>query len=288
MYICHITYERNNSEPTKYMDSTITPRVSININNHIAEVVLNRPEKMNAIDIHMFDALIDAGKQVSEDPAVRVVILRGEGKAFCAGLDLSNFSMDENSVMNSIPLPDRTHGIANRWQQAVWTWHKCPVPVIASVHGVSYGGGLQVMSGADIKLIHPDTKLSIMEVKWGIIPDMAGTQLWRHNVRQDILKELTYTHKVFTAEESVQYGFTTRIEDEPLQAARTLAAKIASKSPSAIVKAKKLLNECYYLNEEEGLLLESVEQEEIIRKHNQIEAVFSAMQKRPGNFKDFR
>ncbi len=270
------------------MEKTFTPRVTIDIDNHIAEVVLNRPEKMNAIDIHMFDALIAAGKQVTEDPSVRVVVLRGEGKAFCAGLDLSNFSMDEQSIMNSIPLPDRTHGIANRWQQAVWTWHECTVPVIAAVHGVSYGGGLQIMSGADIKLVHPETRLSIMEVKWGIIPDMGGTQLWRHQVRQDILKELTFTHRVFSAEESVNYGFATRMEDDPLQAARALAVDIASKSPSAIVKAKKLLNACYYLNEKDGLMMESVEQEAIIRKHNQIEAVFSAMQKRPGNFKDYR
>ena len=262
--------------------------VEINIENHIAIVKLNRPDKMNALSIPMFNALIAAAKQVSENARVRCVVLHGEGKAFCAGLDLENFNMDPNSEINSTSLPDRTFGIANKWQQVCWAWRECPVPVIAAVHGVAFGGGLQIMSGADIKYVTPDCKLAIMEMKWGLIPDMAGTQLWRHHVRQDILKELTFTNRVFSGEQAVQYGFATHVSEKPVEEALALANEIVGKSPSAIVKAKKVLNEAPYLSAEDGLMMESLEQEQIIRKHNQIEAVFAGMQKREGVFKDYR
>ncbi len=144
------------------------------------------------------------------------------------------------------------------------------------------------MLGADIKYITADTKLSVMETKWGIIPDMAGTQLMRHSVRDDIIRELTYTHRIFSGEQAVEYGFATHLSENPLADALTLAKEIASKSPSAIVTAKKVLNQAPYLNVEEGLMLESVEQDKIIMKKNQMEAVFASMQKREGNFEDHR
>lgn len=263
-------------------------RINITINNHVADVKLNRPDKMNALDDAMFEAIIATGEALSKDTSIRCIVLSGEGRAFCAGLDLSSFSFGDNqNVVNQV-LAKRTHGIANKWQKAVWTWRELPVPVVAAVHGVAYGGGLQIMLGADIKYIAPDTKLSIMEVKWGIIPDMAGTQLMRHSVRDDIIRELTYTHRIFSGEDAVEYGFATHVSAKPREAAVQLANEIASKSPSAIVKAKKVLNMAPYLNPEEGLKLESVAQDEIIGKENQMEAVFSNLQKRPGNFKDYR
>ena len=262
-------------------------RVKIIRHGAIAEVVLNRPEKLNALDIPMFDAIIDAGNTLSKDKTVRVVILRGAGDAFCAGLDLANFSPDPNAEINQNLIP-RTHGIANKWQAAAWVWRECAVPVIAAIHGVAYGGGLQIFSGADIKYIHPDTKLSIMEMKWGIIPDMGGTQLWRHNVREDLIKELTYTHRVFNGVQAVDYGFGTFNSEDVIKSAMAMATQIEVKSPSAIVKAKKLINASSYLNTEDGLLMESQEQQDIIRQENQLEAVFSKMQKRVANFKDYR
>ena len=263
----------------------MSKRVEIKIENHVAVVTLSRPDKMNALDKAMFDAIIEAGETLAKDASVRAVVLTGAGKAFCAGLDLS--SLNPNGV-GSTPLADRTHGIANMWQKAAWTWRELPVPVIAAIHGVAFGGGLQILSGTDIKYITASTKLSIMEVKWGIIPDMAGTQLWRHNVRDDIIRELTYTHRVFSGEDAVKYGFATHISENPLEDAMKLATEIASKSPSAIVKAKEMLNEAPYLNAADGLMSESNLQDEIIGKKNQMEAVFSGMQKRAGNFKDFR
>ena len=261
-------------------------RVTIEIKDHVAVVTLNRPNKMNALDIPMFDAIIAAGEALTENASVRSVVLRGAGRAFCAGIDLGNFSAPDG--VTSQVLAERTHGITNKWQKAAWIWRELPVPVIAAVHGVAFGGGLQIMLGADIKYITADTKVSILEMKWGIIPDMAGTQLMRHSVRDDIIRELTYTNRIFSGEDAVRYGFATHVSAQPYEDALKLATEIAGKSPSAIVKAKKLLNEAPYLSQAEGLLLESVEQDAIIKQKNQLEAVFSSMQKRPGNFDDYR
>ena len=261
-------------------------RVKIDISNHVAVVSFNRPEKMNALDPTQFNAIIEAGEQIAQDSSIRVVVLRGEGRAFCAGIDIGSLSIDNG--VGSEPLSKRTHGVANVFQQAAWIWRSLPVPVIAAVHGVAFGGGLQIMLGADIKFITADTRLSIMEMKWGLIPDMAGTQLMRHSVRDDIIRELTYTNRIFSGEEAVQYGFATHLSDDPTKDALALAGEIANKSPSAVVKAKKVLNEAPYLSLEDGLLMESIEQDQIIKKKNQLEAVFSQMQKREAKFEDYR
>lgn len=261
-------------------------RVSVSVTNHIAVVTLNRPEKMNALDIPMFKAIIEAAETVEKNPAVRVVVLTGAGRAFCAGIDLANFQSKDNVA--SEPLATRTHGIANTWQQAAYAWRALSVPVIAAVHGVAFGGGLQIMLGADIKYIKEDTKLSVMEMKWGLIPDMAGTQLMFHAVRDDIIRELTYTNRIFSGTQAVEYGFATHVSENPLADAMKIAEEIASKSPSAMVKAKKVLNAAPYLSVADGLLLESVEQDEIMQKKNQLEAVYAGMQKRPGQFDDYR
>lgn len=263
-------------------------RVSVTIDQHVAIVKLDRAEKMNALDHEMFLAIIAAGEEVSANPSVRAVVLHGDGRAFCAGLDLMSMAESDGGEGAVEGLVERTYGIANKWQKVAYTWRECPVPVIAAVHGVAFGGGLQIMAGADIKYVAPDTKLSIMEMKWGLIPDMAGTQLWRHSVRDDIIRELTYTHRVFSGKEAVDYGFATHVSENPFEDAMKLAQEIASKSPTAVVKAKKVLNKAAYLSVEDGLQMESDEQNLIIKKKNQMEAVFAGMQKRPGNFDDFR
>lgn len=263
-------------------------RVTININNHIADVRLNRPEKMNALDEEMFQAIIAAGKTLEADSSVRCVVLSGEGRAFCAGIDLSNFDFSTAKDSDMTRLKERTYGITNKYQQVAWLWRALPVPVIAAAHGVVFGGGLQIMMGADIKYITADTKLSVLEMKWGLIPDMAGTQLMRHNIREDIFKELTYTRRVFSGTEAVNYGFATHTSENPHADAMKLAAEIAANSPSAIVKAKEVINAAGYLSAEDGLMHESIAQDEIILKENQLEAIMAQMQKRPGNFKDFR
>jgi enoyl-CoA hydratase/carnithine racemase len=264
-------------------------RVSISIDRGVADVRLIRADKMNALDERMFDALVEAAASLRDDPEVRCVVLSGEGRAFCAGIDMA--ALAELSGMGSPrarTLAERTHGIANKPQQAVWAWHELPVPVIAAVHGVAFGGGFQLMLGADMRFVAPDTKLSVMEAKWGLVPDMAGTILMRRLARDDVIRELTYTARVFSADDALTYGFATRICEEPRQVAMETAREIASRSPSAIEAAKRLLNRVPDLPEAEALLLESVEQDAIIGKSNQIEAVMSQKEGREARFQAAR
>lgn len=268
----------------------IKDRIKIEVINHVAQVTLIRSDKMNALDQDMFDALIEGAEVINADGNIRCVVLAGEGKAFCAGLDLSNFKMPTGSdgSVTERPLADRTHGIANHPQKAAWAWRELPIPVIAAVHGVAFGGGLQIMLGSDIRYIHPETRLSIMEIRWGLVPDMSSTQVMRHIVRDDIIRELTYTGRIFSGSEAVDYGFATHLSENPLADALKLAEVIASKSPSAIQGSKSLLHQAPYLSDADGLLLESHIQDEIIGKKNQMEAVFSEMQKRTGNYDNAR
>ncbi len=269
----------------------MSDRISVSIENGVADVRLVRSDKMNALDDAMFEALITTGDDLAANPDVRCVVLSGEGRAFCAGLDMGNFGkMASGETKSASPakgggrLEGRTHGVSNRAQYAVHVWRELPVPVIAAVHGVAFGGGFQVMLGADMRYVAPDTKLSIMEIRWGLVPDMAGTQIMRHLVREDIVRELTYTGRVFSGEEAFAYGFATRLEADPRAAALETAKEIASKSPSAIEASKRLLNAAVYAGEEDGLILESVEQDALIGSANQKEAVMSQMEKRDANY----
>ena len=262
-------------------------RVTISIVDGVADVRLARPEKMNALDPAMFHALSAAGERLKTEAALRAVVLSGEGRAFCAGLDMASFAAigaTEASPMRD--LKARTHGLANLFQHVAWVWRDVPVPVIAAVHGVAFGGGLQIMLGADMRYVAPDTQLSIMEIKWGLVPDMAGTQLMRNLAREDIVRELTYTGRVFSGTEAQQYGFATRVSNDPRSAAFETAREIAAKSPHAIRAAKRLLNGASSSATAEGLLAESIEQQALIRSPNQLEAVYANMQKRAPRFSD--
>ncbi|MDW3099382.1 MAG: crotonase/enoyl-CoA hydratase family protein [Alphaproteobacteria bacterium] len=269
----------------------MSDRISVSIDNGVADVRLTRADKMNALDDAMFEALITRGQELAANPDVRCIVISGEGRAFCAGLDMGNFGkMADAKPQEAAPtggagrLEQRSHGISNRPQYAVRVWREMPVPVIAAVHGVAFGGGFQVILGADMRYVAPDTKLSIMEIRWGLVPDMAGTQIMRHLAREDIVRELTYTGRVFSGEEALEYGFATRVEADPLAAALATAREIASKSPSAIEASKRLLSAAVYAGEEEGLVLESVEQDALIGSANQIEAVLSQLEKRDANY----
>lgn len=265
----------------------MTERVTLTVDNHVGIIKFNRPDKMNALDTPQVAAILSVAEAVQNNTNIRAVVLTGEGRAFCAGIDVTSLASSLGTGKFEKMTP-RTHGIANRWQQIVWQWREMQVPVIAAVHGVAFGGGLQIMMGADIRIVAPDTKLSIMEMKWGLIPDMAGTQLFRHAVRDDVLRLLTYTHRVFSGEEALDYGFATQVSQTPFEDAVTLAQEIASKSPSAVVLAKKILNSAPYSTEAEGLLAESKLQDRLIGSKNQLESVFAGMQKRAGNFENFR
>jgi enoyl-CoA hydratase/carnithine racemase len=266
-------------------------RVSITITDGVADVRLVRADKMNALDAAMFDALVGATERLGKEKGLRAVVLSGEGRAFCAGLDMGRFAAMKESGGHGAPgaesrdLTKRTHGLANFPQQAVWGWRQLPVPVIAAIQGVAFGGGFQLALGADIRLLAPDARMSIMEIKWGLVPDMAGTPILATLVRDDILRELTYTGRIFSAQEALSYGLATRICDDPHAAALELAREIAGKSPDAIRAVKRMLNK---LSADPGpaLLAESVEQQKLLGSANQLEAVRSNIEKRGPRFAD--
>ncbi len=266
-------------------------RVSISISEGVADVRLVRADKMNALDGAMFEALVAATDRLSREKGLRAVVLSGEGRAFCAGLDMGRFAAMKEGGGNGIPggekrdLTVRTHGLANFAQQAVWGWRQLPVPVIAAIHGVAFGGGFQLALGADMRFLSPDTRMSIMEIKWGLVPDMAGTPILASLVRDDILRELTFTGRIFSAQEAQAYGLATRITDDPRAAAFEVAREIANKSPDAVRAAKRMLNN---LSVDPGpaLLAESVEQQKLLGSPNQTEAVRANIDRRAPRFAD--
>lgn len=259
-------------------------RVTLTVADHVAHVVLDRADKMNALDDAMFGAIIEAGEHLRDLQGVRAVVLSGAGRAFCAGLDLSSFGRTDR--WQDTALTDRTHGLANRPQYVATVWRDLPVPVIAAVHGVCFGGGLQIASGADIRVVHPATRLAVMEVKWGLVPDMGGYLLWRGNVRDDLLRELTYTHREFTGHEAVQFGFATHADADPLARAMALAHAIAGKSPHAVRAAKDLSNRTALMDDAGVLMAESISQMALMHSANQIESVRAGMEKRAPEFVD--
>ena len=264
-------------------------RVSIDLKDGVADVRLIRADKMNALDPAMFEGIIEAGAKLADMKGLRCVVLSGEGKAFCAGLDMGSFAAMEaqgDKVPGVSDLTVRTHGIANRPQRCAWLWRELDVPVIAAVHGVAFGGGFQIALGPDIRYAAPGTRFSVMEIKWGLVPDLAGTQLMRHLAREDIVRELTYTGRVFDAEEAQQYGFVTRVVANPLKAAFETAREIAGKSPDAVRAAKRLMNLAVATDAKTGLMAESIEQQRLIGAPNQLEAIMSNLQKRAANYKD--
>jgi len=266
-------------------------RVSVSISDGIADVRLVRPDKMNALDAAMFEALVATCERLAGEKGLRAVVLSGEGRAFCAGLDMGRFAAMNEKGGNGIAggerrdLAERTHGLANFPQTAVWGWRQLPVPVIAAIQGVAFGGGFQLALGADMRFLSPDARMSIMEIKWGLVPDMAGTPILASLVRDDILRELTFTGRIFSAQEALGYGLATRICDDPLAAAFELAREIAGKSPEAIRAAKRLLNNLA-VDPGPALLAESVEQMKLMGGANQLEAVSANMEKRAPRFAD--
>ncbi len=266
------------------------PRVTVDIENGVADVRLDRPDKMNALDAAMFDALATTGRELAADTSVRAVVVSGNGRAFCAGLDFGSFqAMTDRAGSNSLAdqLLSRTDdNPANRGQSAAWVWHAMPVPVIAAVHGVAYGGGIQIALGADLRIVHPEARLSVREIVWGLVPDMAGPQLLRHLVRADIAKELTFTGRVVSGVEAAELGLVTRLSEQPLDDALALAREIAGRSPHAIRAAKELLDVARTASVREGLETEHRLQAGLIGSPNQVEAVTANMQKRTPDFAD--
>ena len=250
----------------------------------IAIVRLSRPDRLNALDPAMFAAISDAGHVLARHSGLRCVVLAGEGRAFCAGLDLAMF--EALTGADAPRLAERTHGNANLYQQAALLWRKLPVPVIAAIHGACLGGGLQIAAGADIRIVAPDARLAVAEAGWGLVPDMGHFALWRALVREDVLRELTFTAREFTGEEALVLGFATHVDADPLARALAIARTIAGQSPDAVRAAKALFARAGEAGGDALLLEESLAQQALLGSRNQAEAVRARMERREPRFLD--
>jgi len=275
----------------------IDERVTISVVDGIADVKMNRADKRNALDNAMFTSLSAAGEYLKTMDDLRVVVLSGDGASFCAGLDFSSFAQmaeagakanatnkkpDEKSDMNAGAMADGR--ITHMAQQVCWVWQEVPVPVIAAVHGHALGGGIQIALGADIRIVHPDTQLSVREVHWGLIPDMTGTLMLSRLVRPDIVKNLVFTARVFSGHEAHEMGIATQLSHDVHADAMTMAREIASRSPEAVRGAKKLINLLANSGAAEQFAAERATIGQLIGTANQAEAVMSHFEKRPPNF----
>lgn len=262
--------------------------VTIDLKNHIADVRLNRPDKYNALSTEMFAAISEAGESLIDNPDVRAVVLSGNGRGFCAGLDMANFAKMDDGEREDPPqdnLLARDDRPENFFQRPGYIWKRVPVPVIGAIHGVCYGGGLQVALGADIRIAAPDARLSVLEIKWGLIPDMSLTQTLRDIVPLDVAKELTFTGRILDGQVAKELGLVTRVAENPLEAAFELATEVASKSPDAIRFGKHLLETAWHASPEEGLKLEAELQGQLIGSENQVESIRANFEKRAPQFK---
>ncbi|MDH3274271.1 MAG: crotonase/enoyl-CoA hydratase family protein [Gammaproteobacteria bacterium] len=263
----------------------MTSRVTFAVVDHVARASLNRPDKHNAIDYQMFAELADVGQEIAKDQSVRAVVLHGAGEHFCAGIDISVFQQQE-PVATAEAMAPCDDSPANLFQRAAYVWREIPVPVICAIQGAAYGGGLQIALGADLRFAAPDARLSIMEIKWGLIPDMAISTTLRGIVPIDIAKSLAWSGKVIAADEALRLGLVTEIHDDPLHAADEMARSIANKSPDAIRAVKQLLNESWALSEADALRLEARLQMSLLGRENQVEAAKANMEGRPPEFSD--
>lgn len=262
--------------------------VTIDLKDHVADVRLNRPEKMNAVNPEMWKAIYEAGASLMENREVRAVVLSGNGRSFCAGLDMASMQgmteRDNDAPGSGNTLKGGTDFPENQFQRAALVWKRLPMPVICAIHGVAYGAGAQIAMGADIRIAAPDIRFSVLEIKWGLIPDVGITQTLRDVVPLDVAKELTWTGRIIGGPEAKELGIVTHVAEEPLAQAMELAADIASKSPNAIRRGKTLLQQAWHADERTGLELEAKLQGELVGSPNQVESIKANFEKRAPNY----
>ena len=258
-------------------------RVTIDVAGHVADVRMVRGEKHNGLDWRMFVALNEALDELSGMADVRAVVLSGDGPSFCAGLDFKSFA-EGNGDLAGDGFAAVDGSIANYAQRVAYGWRELDMPVIAALRGACIGGGLQIALGADVRIAAADTKLCVKEVDYGLVPDMSLWQTLPRLVGDDVARELAYTARTVEADEAVELRLVTRIDDDPLAAATALANEIASRSPDAISRIKRLANEVPDLPAADGLAREAELQKELLGKPNQIAAVTATMTGQPAEF----
>ena len=268
------------------MTAPINPeRVTIDVADGVAHVRLTRAAKHNALDWEMFQSLDAAAAELRGRTDVRAVVLSGEGPSFCAGLDFASF-MAEGRDLSEVLFGHRDGDRANFAQRVTYDWQRLPVPVIAALHGHCIGGGAQLALGPDIRIAAPDTSISVLEIQYGLIPDMGITQTLPTLVGLDVAKELVFTGRAVDAQEALRVGLVTRIADDPRSSALSLATEIAQRSPDAIRRGKRLLNESALARSEAALELEEALQRELLGSPNQVAAVTAALTGEPAAFSD--
>jgi len=260
-------------------------RLQITIDGYVAEVLLNRPEKHNAVDMAMFDELGRIATRLAAETSVRAVVLSGAGENFCAGIDTGIFG-EADAAIDSASMAPQEGTIANRFQRAAYALRELPIPVVCAIRGVAFGAGAQIALGADLRYATADAKLSIMEIRWGLIPDLAISVTARRLLRDDQLRELAYTGRIVDGAEACRLGLVTAIHDDPLGAARETARQIAAHSPDAIRAMKRLFDNSQDLDAAASLALEARLQAAVIGRPNQMEAVRANLAGRSPEFKD--
>jgi enoyl-CoA hydratase/carnithine racemase len=262
--------------------------VSLEVSNGVAEIVFNRAESHNSLSLEMFHAIAECGESLQKNENIRVAILSGKGPSFCSGLDLNIAkALAEMGLGCEVAseLLEHRGAIANLAQKVCWVWQELPFPVIGALHGVVFGGGFQIAMGCDVRIADPETKFSIMESRWGLIPDMAITQTIPNILRKDQALELALTARIFDSTEAEKIGVVTKVSKDHLGAARDLAATIAEKSPDATKACKRLFNEGWDSGPEEGFRLEAELQSALLGSDNQKEAALAVFEKRPAEFR---
>eukprot|EP01065_Artemidia_motanka_P025544 TRINITY_DN30531_c0_g1_i1.p1 TRINITY_DN30531_c0_g1~~TRINITY_DN30531_c0_g1_i1.p1 ORF type:complete len:330 (+),score=94.42 TRINITY_DN30531_c0_g1_i1:71-1060(+) len=251
--------------------SSASERVTIeHRSDGIAVVTLNRPEKFNALDMPMLRSIRDAAQQLRKEKGLRAVVLQGKGKAFCAGLDVKSVANPLKGARSNVEeLLNKADGrTTNLAQDVGYLWRLIPCPVIAVTQGVCLGGGFQIALGADMRISHPDCRFSVMEAKWGLVPDMSGMVTLRELVPKDVAMELTMTARIFRAPEALQLGLVTRIHDTPLEEALRIAKEIVTRSPDAVAASKRLLHASWAESEARALHLETEIQRKLLGTWN--------------------
>jgi len=255
----------------------LTDRVRVEVGGALATVTLTRADKHNGMDFPMLEAVTAAARRLRGEPGVRAVIVHGDGPSFCAGLDVK--AVLGNKASAAAAFAALFSPVRNRFQDWSMEWRELPMPVLAAIHGNCFGAGLQLALGADVRFARPDAKLSIMEAKWGLVPDMGGAALLRELIPLDVAKELTLTGRVLSGAEAHALGLVTHVSDDPLAAARALAEEIATRSPDAVAAAKFLLQEAWSASEGAALAAERRWQRRVIGKPNQRIAVQRNLEK---------
>ena len=263
---------------------TFHDRVKVEVRDQVAYVSMTRADKHNALDYPMFRGLVDAARSLKKDRSLRAVILSGEGPSFCSGLDVPSFAKDKIAALKIFT----KYGVrsANLAQEAGWAWRRLPLPVLAVIHGRCYGGGMQIALGCDFRFADAKAELSIMEAKWGLVPDMSGSVTLRELLPMDVLMELAMTARIVTAQQARDLGLVTHVADDPLAAAEKLVAEIKLRSPDAVSGIKSLFHKTWNMSVRRAFGVESKLQMRMFATRNQREAAKANFEKRAPVYSD--